>query len=171
MISVCMIMKNGKCLDFISHRRIREYPISGGPSSCCVTHFDDVLIAHSEKLLSALCFEGIAMVEWKGGVLMEINPRVWGSYALTRVSKSSFSQNWALVSAGRDIVRISPMPDCKMTFFTSEIKLIIAYIRRKNIKKALEIIKDMFSPRVKDGIIDIHDLKGTFSYIKSIRSN
>ncbi len=169
-VGVCMIMKDGKCLDFISHRRIRECPLSGGPSSCCITHFDKDLIGHSEKLLASLSFEGIAMVEWKGGVLMEINPRVWGSYALTRISKSSFSQNWALASAGKDTVRSIPQADCKMTFFTSEIKLILAYLKRKNIKKTLEIIKDIFSPRVKDGIIDFHDLKGTFSYIKSIRS-
>ncbi len=169
-VGVCMIMKGGKCLDFISHRRIREYPISGGPSSCCVTHFDERLIAYSEKLLAALSFEGIAMVEWKGGVLMEINPRVWGSYALTRISKSKFSQNWALASAGRDLTESHPTPACKMTFFPSEIKLIIEYIKRKNVKKALEIVKDMLSPRVKDGIIDLHDLKGTFSYINSKRS-
>ena len=170
-VGVCMIMKGGKCLDYISHRRIRECPLSGGPSSCCVTHFDEKLIAYSEKLLAALSFEGIAMVEWKGGVLMEINPRVWGSYALTRISKSKFSQNWALSSAGENTLESHPLPDRKMTFFTSEIKLILAYIRKKNFKKVLEIIKDTLNPRVKDGIIDLHDLKGTFSYIKSIRSN
>ena len=96
-IGVCLLMKDGRAQDCICHRRIREYPISGGPSSCCETFYDQKLVSLSEKLLAALSYEGIAMVEWKGDKLMEINPRVWGSYATTRASESAFTLNWAYV--------------------------------------------------------------------------
>ena len=71
------------------HRRIREYPVTGGPSVVRES------IKHPEvkrlglKLLKALGWYGVAMVEFRidprdnKPKLMEINPRFWGSLQLS----------------------------------------------------------------------------------------
>jgi predicted ATP-grasp superfamily ATP-dependent carboligase len=70
------------------HRRLREYPISGGPSTLCVSHRDDRLIEQSIALFKEIGLVGAVMAEYKVDartetpILMEINPRFWGSLQL-----------------------------------------------------------------------------------------
>jgi len=70
------------------HKRLREYPVSGGASTLRESVRHDTLRDMGEALLKALNWFGVAMVEFKmdprDGTprLMEINPRFWGSLAL-----------------------------------------------------------------------------------------
>lgn len=73
------------------HRRLREFPPSGGVSSFCASVPLDqhaAQMARSETLLAALGWQGPAMVEYRfdpaSGTywLMEINGRFWGSIPL-----------------------------------------------------------------------------------------
>lgn len=70
------------------HRRLREYPVSGGPSTLRVAHRDAQLLEQGLQLVSGLGCVGVSMVEYKLDVrsgryaLMEVNPRFWGSLAL-----------------------------------------------------------------------------------------
>lgn len=164
---VCLIMKDGKAQDCICHRRIREFPVSGGPSSCCETFYDENLANMSEKLLRTLGFDGIAMVEWKGGKLMEINPRVWGSYALTRASGSPFTLNWAALSAGAEPIEGKAKPGARMKFFPSEAKILLYSVKHAKFSLFFQTLCGIFT---RDGIWEWRDLKGTFAYIKSLRS-
>lgn len=86
--------RTGATASFICHKRIREYPISGGPSSCCESIYDEKKLRQAERLLSELGYQGIAMVEFKGEYLLEINPRIWGSYPLTNVCGSDFAESY-----------------------------------------------------------------------------
>ena len=71
------------------HRRIREYPVTGGPSSCAESVYDPHLRDLGLKMLDALDWHGVAMVEFKKDqssgeyVLMEINPKFWGSLGIS----------------------------------------------------------------------------------------
>ena len=71
-----------------THRRLREYPLSGGPSTLREAYDHPEAAAYAEKLLRSIDFHGIAMVEFKVDPrdnvpkLMEINPRFWGSLPL-----------------------------------------------------------------------------------------
>ncbi len=71
-----------------THKRLREYPQSGGPSVLRESVSFPEIEKYSVKLLRALKWFGIAMVEYKidprdnKPKLMEINPRLWGSLAL-----------------------------------------------------------------------------------------
>jgi predicted ATP-grasp superfamily ATP-dependent carboligase len=68
-----------------AYRRLREYPVSGGPSTLreSIRHPD--LQATTERLLSSLGWVGVAMAEFKVDPrdgrpkLLEVNPRFWGS--------------------------------------------------------------------------------------------
>lgn len=78
------VYQKGKCGPTFQHKRIREMPPSGGVSVCAESFFNKSLEEFGKKLLDELEWHGIAMVEFKmksNGVpiLMEINPKFWGS--------------------------------------------------------------------------------------------
>ncbi len=70
------------------HRRLHEFPLSGGPSTLRETISDKRLTDFGTTILEKLRWTGPAMVEFRvdarDGIpkLMEINPRLWGSIAL-----------------------------------------------------------------------------------------
>ncbi len=70
-----------------AYKRVREYPITGGPSTLRVSIKHDEMIEAGKRLLKELNWHGVAMVEFKldesnQPILMEINGRFWGSLAL-----------------------------------------------------------------------------------------
>ena len=84
-------MAEGKATLRFQHRRLREFPPTGGVSSFCASvPLDEhtAQMVRSEALLAALGWEGPAMVEYRFDPatgtywLMEINGRFWGSIPL-----------------------------------------------------------------------------------------
>ena len=77
-------------------RRIRSYPVSGGPSTVRETIMDRKLIDTAFELLRILEWQGVAMVEFRVDArdnvakLMEVNPRWWGSLQLSILSGVDF---------------------------------------------------------------------------------
>ncbi|MDP4151826.1 MAG: ATP-grasp domain-containing protein [Bacillota bacterium] len=177
---VSLVMdKEQNAVDFISHRRVRQFPSSGGPSTCCETYFNENMVNDAVRLLKKIGFTGVAMVEFKGTDdnyrLMEINPRVWGSYALARACNSSFSMSWFNASAGErlkpaDLTKPNYSLGVKMQFFPSELKLLNELIRNKRIGESGIIIKDLLNPKVRDGVIEFSDISASLHYIKSLVS-
>lgn len=70
------------------HQRLREYPSQGGPSTLRESITAPELVEEALRLLKAMGWYGVAMVEFKrdprDGILklMEVNPKFWGSIAL-----------------------------------------------------------------------------------------
>lgn len=95
------------------HRRLREYPIGGGPATFVESIDAPRLAAQAEKLLVALRWTSVAMTEWRlddrDGVfkLIEINPRMWGSSHLA--IDAGVDIPWLLheVHLGRDVERVT----------------------------------------------------------------
>lgn len=89
-VGIFALMQNDRIIRTFSHRRIREKPPSGGVSVLRESvAFNPVLREHAEKLLHAIGWQGVAMVEFKQDCrhdddyrLMEINGRFWGSLQL-----------------------------------------------------------------------------------------
>ena len=86
-VGVELLTDRGRPLAAFQHRRLREVPITGGASSLRESApLDPVLYEYSVRLLAALDWTGLAMVEFKltpdGPRLMEINGRIWGSLPL-----------------------------------------------------------------------------------------
>lgn len=84
-------MHAGEATLKFQHRRLREWPPSGGISTCCASvsltdHAEQMKL--SEDLLRSIGWNGPAMVEYRHDpatgryVLMEINGRFWGSIPL-----------------------------------------------------------------------------------------
>jgi len=92
---VGILMHEGRPLAAFQHRRLHEVPLTGGASSLRESAaLDPVLYEYSVRLLGALRWTGLAMVEFKVGAagpkLMEVNGRVWGSLPLAVLSGVDF---------------------------------------------------------------------------------
>lgn len=80
----------------VVQKRLRSYPVSGGPSTMRETISRSELVDIAHRLLNALNWSGIAMVEFKYDPrdnqpkLMEINPRWWGSLQLSILAGVDF---------------------------------------------------------------------------------
>jgi predicted ATP-grasp superfamily ATP-dependent carboligase len=90
-----VLMDGGRLLAAFQHRRLHEVPVTGGASSLRESvALDPVLLDYSVRLLGALAWTGLAMVEFKVGAggprLMEVNGRVWGSLPLAVKSGMDF---------------------------------------------------------------------------------
>lgn len=76
--------KNGVIMNGYGHRRLAEYPVSGGSSTYRETYQNDDMVNIAVKIVAHLNYTGFAMFEYKltseGDIyLIEVNPRIWGS--------------------------------------------------------------------------------------------
>jgi len=87
---------DSRCCALSVQKRLRSYPASGGPSTLRETIRDDIAVKLANKLLTAMGWSGVAMVEFRidprDGIpkLMEVNPRFWGSLQLSILSGVNF---------------------------------------------------------------------------------
>jgi len=88
-IGIEMLIHKGECLASFQHRRLKEDPPSGGVAVMAIAEETDPVLAEaSYRLLRALEWEGVAMVEFRkdlangSSALMEINGRYWGTTSL-----------------------------------------------------------------------------------------
>jgi predicted ATP-grasp superfamily ATP-dependent carboligase len=90
------LYNHGSARAVFMHKRIREYPVTGGPSALAESIYDPDLRYAGTHLLDSLKWHGVAMVEFKKDkqtgkfVLMEINPKLWGSLGLAITSGVDF---------------------------------------------------------------------------------
>lgn len=106
----------GRCVLSFAHRRLQQYPNSGGPSTDRESVLAPELVGMSIRLLTELRWQGVAMVEWKydpkdhGPRLMEINPRFWGSLELAVRSGLDFPALAARAALGETLPDPPPYP-------------------------------------------------------------
>jgi len=91
-----LLDENGEVRASFVHRRLREYPVTGGASTLRESVRHDDIRDMARTLLNALDWHGVAMVEFKLDIrdripkLMEVNPRFWGSLSLAIESGVNF---------------------------------------------------------------------------------
>ena len=119
-IGIELLFDQGKKLWHFAHERIHELPITGGVSTYrrSITPPTEAL-DFSERLLRALGWHGVAMVEFKrrpdgSFVLMEINPRLWGSLALASRAGVDFPRGLLSMARGE---RPGPQPRYKTNYY------------------------------------------------------
>lgn len=174
-VGVCAVLdKDGNPAAVLCHRRVREYPTSGGPSTCCESFYDKTLVDDALHLLRALRFVGVAMVEFKGNPedgykLLEINPRVWGSFPMTLAAGSHFAEVWARAAAGERFA----MPDTdyvrgkRMFFLLNDAAACLSLLKKGRIGAAFGGLRDLLSPRVCEALRRRGDPKPFRVYLKN----
>lgn len=95
-VGVALLADRGRVLVDFSHRRLREFPLAGGPSTLRESTDDQEIKRYAAAIVEALGWSGVAMVEFKRdprdgkAKLMEMNPRFWGSLHLSYVAGINF---------------------------------------------------------------------------------
>ena len=128
--------KQGKMKAFFMHQRIKQYPLTGGPSSVARSYKDKKLLDISCQILNKLKWNGPVMIEYKldskSGQykLIEINPKLWGSLDLTIKSginipqiiiKDVMGERISLVKDYKDIYFRWIFPNDFLHFFASNL--------------------------------------------------
>ncbi len=103
------LYQNGVCKRIFMHRRIREYPPDGGVSCCAESFYDAELKEVGIKLLDAMNWHGVAMVEFrydpvqKKYTLLEVNPKFWGSLDLALAAGADFPRYLCEMASGENL--------------------------------------------------------------------
>lgn len=176
-----VLAEEGTVRAALCHRRVREYPVSGGPSSCCIRVDRPDLEGYAARLVQEAGYTGLAMFEFKEGAdgqprLLEVNPRVWGTFPLTRASGSGIPLLWYTLSRNRGnpgkepepLPPASPFRPCKMQFGASDLMAGLGYLKRGQPGKALGALGDFLNPAVKDGLWEWGDPKPGLMYYRSL---
>jgi protein-tyrosine-phosphatase/peptidoglycan/xylan/chitin deacetylase (PgdA/CDA1 family) len=120
-VGIELLFDRGKKVWHFAHERIHELPITGGVSTYRRSIAPPAeALDFSERLLGALRWHGVAMVEFKrrpngSYVLMEINPRLWGSLALAGKSGVDFPLGLLMLARGE---RPAPQPQYKTNYYS-----------------------------------------------------
>ena len=96
-VGIELLISKGKVIASFQHRRLSENPPSGGVAVVAVSEeVDPKLFDYSTRLLHALEWDGVAMVEFRHDAdtgdtaLMEVNGRFWGSLPLNTAAGVDF---------------------------------------------------------------------------------
>lgn len=147
-VGLFLCMDRGEVVAAFSHRRLREKPPSGGVSVLRESiPVQPALREYSERLLKALNWHGIAMVEFKKDEktghyrLMEINGRFWGSLQLAIDSGVNFPSMLVKIAKGEII---NPVPDyrvgVKTRWFWGDVDVLLSLLFKR--KKSLHLPPD-----------------------------
>jgi len=171
-VGYSVLAKNGEIVGAICHRRIREYPLSGGPSTCCAVIDGSFVAGYAEKLVRALGFTGLAMIEFKldpdgNPYLLEINPRIWGTFPLTRASKSSIGYDWYALAADAAPRKKAPRIGTRMYYLLSDGRRAVSVLKKGRFGEVLSSMADWLLPRAKEGIFEWKDFKASKNYLFS----
>lgn len=164
---------SGEPVGVFCHRRLREYPTSGGPSTLCESVYDSTLVDHGLRLLRGLDWEGPAMAEFKRDrrsgeyKLLEINPRFWGSLPLSIHCGVDFPVYHVQLALGR-----SPTPPTeypigrKMRYLVTDFLAVTQQWRHGDKGRvAWDYLKELLDPRIKDGLFEFTDPKPGMTYV------
>lgn len=146
--------QKGVCKRIFMHRRVREYPASGGVSSCAESFYDPQLEMHGRRMLDSLDWHGVAMVEFRHDSrdnqykLMEINPKFWGSLDLALAAGADFPGDLCQMALGSTLTFTGDYHR-KLRFqwpFSGHGDLFHLWTRPQSI---LQVGVDFLNPRVK----------------------
>jgi protein-tyrosine-phosphatase/predicted ATP-grasp superfamily ATP-dependent carboligase len=123
-LGIDFLFNQGKKVWYFAHERVHEYPLTGGASTYRHSLYPDSrLLDRAEQLLTVLHWHGVAMVEFKVSrdgsfYLMEINPRLWGSLALSIDAGVNFPLGlWQIASNEA----LSPQPAYRVPYYTRDL--------------------------------------------------
>ena len=175
-----VLARSGQVMAAICHQRIREYPVSGGPSSCCQCVEREDIRTYAARLTAETGLTGLAMFEFKedrdgAPRLLECNPRVWGTFPLTRVSGSGIPLLWCALAwnAGNPdnpapLPALTPPRGRRMIFAASDLMAAAGYARRGSPGRALGALGDFLNPWVRDGLFEWGDMLPALAYFRSL---
>ncbi len=162
------IYKDGNCLAHFQHKRILEYPPSGGYSVKAQSVYLDEIYETGKKVLEALNWNGVAMVEFKHStagelILIEINPKFWGSLDLAIHSGVNFPKLVVDILNGTPI--ISEHYEIGKIFYWPMPGYILHILKKPF--RVFDLLYDIMNPNSKSNINFFDDVQGTLGIFLS----
>lgn len=154
-------------------KRLRSYPISGGPSTLRETFHtetSEIAVNAAFRLLNAMKWVGVAMVEFRidsrDGIpkLMEVNPRFWGSLALSIQAGVDFPYLLYKQFIDGDVKPVLDYKDgvkCRWLLPGDILWFCSAPNKLRNLPKLLDF-------RIKDDIVSFTDPMPTFGFFTAV---
>lgn len=181
---VFCIYNKGKPVQFFAHQRLREKPPEGGVSvlSRSIPVPDD-LKAVAERLLGAVNWHGVAMVEFRVSdegkpYLMEVNTRFWGSLQLAIDAGVDFPLMLANLHLGRPSAPLDTYHvDQRLRWLLGDLDSLYIFLKgayplRRKLRRILAFLSIKFYGQ-KHEINRLSDLKPAWielkQYLKSLR--
>ncbi|HLL30738.1 MAG TPA: ATP-grasp domain-containing protein [Allosphingosinicella sp.] len=99
-IGLSVLAREGRILFAYQHRRLHESSETGASTKRVTEPIGPPLLAAAEKLAAAARLDGVAMFEFRldrrsgRNVLLEVNPRFWGSLPLAVAAGADFPALW-----------------------------------------------------------------------------
>ncbi|HEX8225540.1 MAG TPA: ATP-grasp domain-containing protein [Allosphingosinicella sp.] len=99
-VGVSVLARDGRVLFAYQHRRLRESSETGASTRRVSEPVDPALLAAVEPLAAAAKLDGVAMFEFRVDrrrgrhILLEVNPRFWGSLPLAVAAGADFPALW-----------------------------------------------------------------------------
>lgn len=121
-------------------------------------------------LLKAANFTGPAMVEFKGDYFLEVNPRIWGTFPLTRAAKAGFTKAWIRAAAGEGMPVSLTRPCYEtgviMRYLISDLLGALRYLRAGD-RRGWQAFGALFRRKICDGVFEKGDRVNKF-YLRSL---
>ncbi len=179
-------MHDGRATLTFQHRRLREWPPTGGVSSFCEAvrpSLHSAQMEKSEELLRAIGWQGPAMVEYRYDRssgryrLMEINGRFWGSIPLAYHCDAHFAWEQVRIEAlGQGAgPAAGPWRNRRARYTIPDAKHLVAVLRDGSlpilgrIGFGLRFFADFLDPRVRYYVWSWRDPKPMFADLAGIR--
>lgn len=123
---------NGEILLSFAHRRVHEYPLTGGGSTYRVSiEMPQTLFHYASQLVKKIRWTGVAMVEFKedgkDAYLMEVNGRFWGSLPLSVRAGTNFPKAVADWELERSLPKSVPY---RVGIYSRKLAMDVAWFKR-----------------------------------------
>ena len=155
------LFNHGEPRALFAHKRLHEYPPTGGPSTMAQSFYDPALQELGLKILTKLKWHGVAMVEFKKDAksgefkLIEINPKFWGSLDLAIASGVDFPYLACKMCVEGDIEPVFKYN--KNTIFRWIFPDLVYSLATNSLR---EYVFNFFDKNISDDLF-LHDLKPT----------
>jgi len=157
--------KKGEIIHGYGHKRLAEYPITGGTSTYRTNYNNQDLYIAANRMVKKLNYTGFAMFEFKLTdtnelYLLEVNPRIWGS--INQGLTNGYNYFEGIFGYPKSEIHIKKKP--VNTYIGPLIYLsFLKYFLRLNLNPIMLFIKNIFT-NVPDVSL-IYDPKGYLSTI------
>lgn len=133
-VGIELLLHEGEPLAIFQHRRLREFPVTGGGSVASVSEpLNPVLVEQAVTLLREIGWQGVAMVEFRydpvqrRAVLMEVNGRYWGSLPLAISAGFEFPfYEWQLAHGEMPSPPVSYRPGLPFRWLSGDIRRVVS---------------------------------------------
>jgi predicted ATP-grasp superfamily ATP-dependent carboligase len=120
-----------------------------------------------------LGWTGVALVEFKKGDdyrLIEVNPRFWGSLPLATRAGVNFPHLLCRAALGESFEPVAAYPEgIRLRFLAMDISAAMSALGEpsRRGRYVSGFLRDLFDPRVRDGIFEVGDLPASIAYVLS----